>query len=111
MKVEIVDIENIKHIHGVPDNEKETHINFIESDINCILYTRDNKMVTKMKRLVKTNPENYKCYAQVESDGTVVSYEFEFPKKYLRFSTKTRSGRQFTDEERKEIGLRFKKSK
>lgn len=109
MKVEIKDVEKIKNIQGVPDNEKETHINFLHSSDNCVLYTRDNSQVTKLKKCLKDNPNEYKCFAQIESDGSVVSYEFEFPKKYITFRKRNKES-NLSEEQRMEIAKRFRKN-
>jgi hypothetical protein len=104
MKTQITNLEEIETIQGVPEDEKETHINFLHMDHNCVLYTRDNTMVTKMKRCMAKNINDYQCYVQKDPDGTVVSYEFIFPKKYLRFATKSK---ELSEEQRKFIGERL----
>lgn len=112
MKVKITDLENFKTIKGVPEEERETHINFLHKEQKCILYTRDNSVATKLKKKAMANMEEYEVYAQEETDGSIVSYEFMFPKKYLRFGTKSKKvSRTYTEEERKAIGDRFRKSK
>jgi len=101
----------VKYLVNVAPDEKETTINiFNPNDLNVYLFTRDNKMITKMKRLMRANPDQYKCKQTSDSTGNVISYEFTFPKKLLRFGSKTRT-RQMTEEQKKAVGERFKKAR
>ena len=102
-------IDNIDDITAVHVNihDAETVINFSRNDDVCNLYTTDNTIITKMKRVMRKNSE-YKCYVNsVDTDHNPTSYCFEFPKKRLSFRTPIKRNKM-TEEQRKEARERFR---
>ena len=103
-KEHITSADQIKAISGILAEEAETHINYDRSSTLAFLYTTDNKVVTKMKRIFN-NSSDYICEAMVREDGSIISYIFSFPKTYLTFR---RGKRNMSDEARKQASERIK---
>lgn len=90
--------------------EQEVTITAYRSDDRMSLWVSDNTMLTKVKRCMRANPEEWKLErVEWHKEGTVAGYEFSFPKKYLSFRTKTTTY-ELTDEQRAERAARFKKA-
>lgn len=91
-------------------DEQEVTIAAYRSDERMSLWVTDNTMLTKVKRCMRANPEEWKLErVEWHKEGTVAGYEFSFPKKYLSFRTKTTTY-ELTDEQRAERAARFKKA-
>lgn len=61
-----------------------------DDTVSC--FCSDNLMLTKLKEVMKQNPEDYKCYIKhIFPDGSIGGYEFQFPKKYLKFMIRERA--------------------
>ena len=80
-----------------PLDEQETSIVFERNSDKMTIWTSDNTMVTKLKKLMTNNPKEYKLVSISTYDGQPVAYEFEAPKKFLTLKT---AGRTLTDEQR-----------
>lgn len=86
----------------VSGDEQEVTISAYRADERMSVWVTDNTMLTKMKRCLKANPEEYKLERIVwNKEGGVAGYKFSFPKKYLSFRTKTTSF-ELSEEERAE---------
>lgn len=91
-------------------DEQEVTITAYRGDERMSLWVSDNTMLTKVKRCMRANPEEWKLErVEWHKEGTVAGYEFSFPKKYLSFRTKTTTY-ELTDEQRAERAARFKKA-
>lgn len=91
-------------------DEQEVTITAYRSDERMNLWVSDNTMLTKVKRCMRANPEEWRLEQIAwNKEGTVAGYEFSFPKKYLSFRTKTTTY-ELTDEQRAERAARFKKA-
>jgi hypothetical protein len=85
--------------------EKETIIIFNEeSGGKATCYTHNNKL---KKRLVGLCNSNEEC--RVVRDFKDGAIEFEFPKQWVKVNPPAK--RQYTEEQRREIAERFRKSK
>lgn len=74
---------------SVPINEQETTISFTRDGDKAIVYTSDKMMLTKLHKLVKKNPKEWKRIDQGRLKGDVVSETFECPKKLISLRTAT----------------------
>lgn len=82
--------------------EQEVTITAYRSDDRMSLWVSDNMMLTKVKKCLKANPEEWKLERVVwHKGGTVAGYEFSFPKKFLSLKTKT-ARLELTDEQKAE---------
>ena len=92
---------------------QEVAINFLRDDKIAVMTVTDNTMITKLKKLVEKDPDNYKCYicSRDPDTGEPHGYIFEFPKKCLSFRAVSTKKRTMTEEQRKAVAARFKKNK
>lgn len=106
----MVDIHSLTSIRGVLEEERETHISII--DDKMLVYTSDNKFLTKIKRVAAKNPE-IKCIAEGhnKAKGYVTFYEFEFPVSCLSLRHGKKIKRNLTDEQKKAAAARFKNTR
>ena len=84
--------------------EQEISINATRTDDTAIIYCSDSTWVTKMDKLVKKSPALFKVVREDEFGKT-----YSFPKRLISI----RSGivkREYTEEQRKAMGERFRKS-
>ena len=67
--------------------EQETAINWFRDDEIATVCTSDPTMITKLKNVMKRDPENYKCYYYDTNivNGSLGNYFFEMPKQLLTF--------------------------
>ena len=70
---------------GVPASEQETTINYSRDDNCAVVYTCDNTVLTKLKRLQKANPKAYVVTRIFRMGGEVTGVEVKFPKNFLTF--------------------------
>ena len=89
--VELYTADELESVDASSD-EQEVTIAAYRSDERMSLWVTDNTMLTKVKRCMRANPEEWKLErVEWHKEGTVAGYEFSFPKKYLSFRTKTTS--------------------
>lgn len=81
--------------------EQETVINFSRTEDKAILYTSDRTWMTKMDKLVKSNPKMFKVVEENE-----ISKRYEFPKSLL---TVRKGYVNLTEEQRKARSEMMKK--
>jgi hypothetical protein len=85
--------------------ERETIITFDDSSNECEIYTCSRPMMTKLDRLCKDNPKNYKL---VKKDAYSKTYHTS--KRFISF----RSGavkRELTEEQKAKAAERLKKAR
>lgn len=63
--------------------EQETIVNFSRADKGMTVYTTDRTTMTKMDRLCKTSPENYKCVSTDRVNGEIFSRTYKVSDKTL----------------------------
>lgn len=81
--------------------EQETVINFSRTEDKAMLYTSDRTWMTKMDKLVKSNPKMFKVVEENE-----ISKRYEFPKSLL---TVRKGYVNLTEEQRKTRSEMMKK--
>lgn len=80
-------IDDVVTLMGNSSDEQETSIVFERNSDKMSIWTSDNTMVTKLKKLLTNNPKEYKLVSISTCDGQPVAYEFEAPKKLLTLKT------------------------
>lgn len=89
--------QELKPIKGYSADEQETTITFSRVGDECILYTSDNTVLTKMKGMMaKSGQYRVNKVLRAADTGAVTGYEFTFPKKFLSF----RAGLELSAEEK-----------
>lgn len=107
-RIEITNPEDIKSCNTAIE-EQETVITFSRNDDIATIWTSDNTMITKLRRLVKDNPGGYRCFVDlVGKDETVYGYRFECPVKCVSLRNVS-NGRTFTEEQRQDLARRLVK--
>lgn len=69
---------------------QETAINWYRTDEQAEIFTTDPTMITKLKNIMKRNPESYKCYYRpmnVDETGKPLAYTFVCNKDLISFRT------------------------
>ena len=93
-------------------DEQETTYQFSREDTSVSMYTSDNTVLTKMRKLVDKYPEVFKCYMESSPDGEPQGYFFSFPKKLLNMRKPNSAPKNpLTDEERRLRGERLKQGR
>lgn len=109
-----VKITNIDQISNVACNveERETSITFGYLDKQAEIFTSDNTIITKIKKCMIKDPNNWECFEAGRIDGNVTGYFFVTKKSNIALrSLQEREKRQLSDEERKLLGERLHKKK
>ena len=102
-----MDLPELQSIQGIPTEEQETVITFSRGSNEAQIYTCDNTMLTKIKNMRQSAPDNYQLDETFYSAGEVCGYTFIVPKKCVSF----RAGlqREYSEEERQASACRLKK--
>lgn len=89
-------------ITGNPADEREVNINILKTDETMSIYTSDNVYLTKIKNLIKSNPNKWRITNIVHrKDGTVSGVMAEAPKKALSFrATADNNGKELSEEQK-----------
>ena len=99
--------EELEAVH-VTMEEAETTININRAENTAIVWTSDNTVLTKMKKLMAASPEECKLVQVAwNKDGTPAGYEFSLPKKCVKFS----APRKMSEEQRAALAERFAKAR
>ena len=82
-------------------SEQETTIQFNRDGKACIIWTSDSTMMTKLDRLCKESPENYKLTKTSRAqDGDIAGKQYELAdKKLITFRNKSKA-ESMTEEQR-----------
>lgn len=88
--------------------EQETIINISRTNDIASIYTSDTRYMTKLDRLVKNNPDEWKCTGQEKQEEDVVAKYYECPAKYTSFRSRTVK-RELTEEQKEVLRERMKK--
>ena len=86
--------------------EQETIINISRTNGTAEIYTSDSRYMTKLDKLVKANPDEWKCTDYDKQENDIVAKYYSCPAKYVSFRTRTVK-RELTDEEREAIAGRL----
>lgn len=97
------------HINGNSSEEQEITITSVKADGLMHIYTSDNSYLTKAKKCIRVNPEEWKITNIVfRKDGSISGVMITAPKKYLRFAA---IARNLSEEQRAACAERLKRSK
>jgi hypothetical protein len=103
--IKVGDLETLK----TDVEEQETTISFYRNSNEACIYTSDNTTLTKLKKVVNKDPENYSVFiASINSSHKPSGYLFKCPKKYIKFGSKSNRA-PMTEEQKQAIRNRFKK--
>lgn len=101
---------DIQPVH-VDHEDQETLIAIKRDATRITLSVSDNKMLTRIKRLMNKAPGLIDCRVYSRNrDGQPVEYEIDMPLKCLRFAV-PRQKRMLTDEQRKSCAERLRKAR
>ena len=78
---------------ATPSCEQETTINFLRSEELACVYTCDNTMLTKLKRLCAANPQEFEVKRVFYTGGIPSGVEVMFPKKLLSIRPRSRKAK------------------
>lgn len=97
--------EDIINVSCASD-ERETTVQFSYNEKTAYIFTSDNTMITKLRKCVVANPDQWKCYeGSRDADGNLTGYFFEAPKKLVAFRKASVSS--MTDEQKAAFALRM----
>lgn len=100
--------KDLKPIFTCCVEERETTITLGAYSSAMTIYTADNTMLTKLKKVLDANPDTVKCWeAGKDSNGNVTGYFFEMDKKHL--SIRQSSGNNMSEEQKDAFRERAKK--
>lgn len=110
MEYDTTFVENLC-IKGVPSDEVETIVTFSKLENEAIIYTTDNTVLTKLKKQIKSNPDEWKIiristHGSGKNSEELQSIEISCPKKYVSFKS---SNRKMSEEQKRKASERFKK--
>lgn len=101
----IKNINDIEAIHTRSIEERETTINFSYDIDKMSIYTSDNTTMTKLKKCMEENPNEWLCWEGArDSEGNITGYFLEAPKKYLTFR---KNSIKLSEENRQKASERF----
>lgn len=64
--------------------EAETTINIVRGDSTVRIYTSDNTMITKLRKVIAKSSAGWTCFeGSRDSNGNLTGYFFECPKKCI----------------------------
>ena len=105
MDIKYVTVDKIGVVYACA-SEAETTITVTREDTELSIYCSDNVMLTKIKKAMAKNPENWKCWeAGRDSEGKLKGYFFTAPKKSL--SLRGGNKKEITEEARQAARERF----
>lgn len=100
-----VKYEQIESIH-CPTEFQETTIEFLRNENVMHIFTSDNTSLTKFKKLIQKNPDEWVCWeGSRDENGFITGYFLEGPKKYLTLRVKTK---EISDENKEAARKRLK---
>ena len=96
---------------GVAVDEQETHINWSREEGCAYVYTSDRTTMTKLDRLCREHPENYKCtnVGRAMDDGTILTKEYSIADKTLVSFRGVKIKQELSEEQRAELSERMRR--
>ena len=88
--------------------EQETTINFSRSGKKMIVWTSDSTVMTKLDKLVKSAPSEWEISKVDTINGEIVAKEYRASKSRITFRG---NKRQMTDEQRRQMADRLRRTK
>lgn len=81
-------VDDVVALKGVSVEEQETTVQMSRTEDTAYVWTSDNTVVTKIRKLMVKAPDQWKLVKiSTNADGTAVGYFFECPKKMIAFRT------------------------
>ena len=81
-------VDDVAVIKGVSSEEQETTVQMSRTEDVAYVWTSDNVVVTKIKKLMERAPDQWKLVKiSTNAAGEPVGYFFECPKKLVSFRT------------------------
>lgn len=104
-----VTVDQIEVVKCSMDEAETTFI--IERGSDTVkVWSSDNTYITKLKRCMRQNPDEFKCFeGSRDQDNFMTGYFFEFPKKRVSIRSKQNKKQELTDEQRAQRAQRFRK--
>lgn len=96
---------------NVAISEQETIIRFYRTDEMLDIYTSDQTMITKLKKLLASSDEYQLDYEDKAADGHTLAMQVLAPKGVLRLMSNLPPKRELTDEQKAELTKRLHKGK
>lgn len=93
-----------------PIQEQETVINIQRDSNKASIWTNDLTMYTKLDKLVKQAPGEWKQTEQHTINGEICSKSYECSKNLISFRTR-KTTREFTEEQKEQLKQRLKASR
>lgn len=97
-------------IKGLSAEEQETTVNISRADDFLTVYTSDNTYLTKLKKLVAANPNEWEIIEIIEAKGVISGIKLKAPKNLVSFREKSVS-REMSEEQRAAAAERLKSSR
>ena len=88
--------------------ERETIVNIGRLDDYAEIYTSDERYMTKLDKMVKNNPDEWKLIRTDTCAGDIVAKVYRCPAGFITFRSK-KVTRELTDEQRAEMAERAKR--
>ena len=104
---QIFNLNELESIGNSCIEEKETTVSVLGSENTMDVYTSDNAMLTKLKKIWASTPNTIECYEMGRCEGKVTGYLFKMDKRHLSFRAIV--GREVSEEFKKAASERFKK--
>ena len=103
-----ITVDQIEAVRCSIDEAETTFIIERNSDIVKV-WSSDNTYITKLKRCMRQNPDEFKCFeGSRDQDNYMTGYFFEFPKKRVSIRSKQRT---LSDEQKAQATQRLKKAR
>lgn len=95
---------------SIPLNEQETTISFWRDEGHATVWTNDRTTITKLDKLCKESPENYKCVdvGRAKIGGGILDKRYRISDKGLLTLRKRRVKLDLTDEQRTALSEKMK---
>ena len=94
---------------NVAISEQETIIRFYRTDEMLDIYTSDQTMITKLKKLLASSDEYQLDYEEKGENGNTLSMQVLAPKGVLRLMSNLPPKRELTEEQKAELTKRLHK--
>lgn len=93
-------VDDVVAIKGLSGEEQETTVQMSRTEDMARIWTSDNTVVTKIKRLMERAPDQWKLVKiSTNAVGEPAGYFFECPKKWVGL----RVGRVYSDEQMEQM--------
>ena len=91
---------------GLSSDEQEVHISFGRNDKVAKVYASDTRYIYKLDKLVKNNPDFWKCTGTETVRGEVIGKLYECPASLISFRSK-KTVKVLTEEQKEELRQRL----